>query len=414
MSRKRGLSKEELEIQRVLSPSSQGTQSGGVTPGQTGITIHAAADPPQAPVSLSDECMTKFAKIMSRSIAGAVREEFDRRDQYLDEFDDDEEYGDYDEGTDRATDYGDDALDDNNNDVPLVPNPLPLDGIGVNANVGADRPVDPVPPPNAKIDKTLPQARRKRPTTNWYPREDVLEWAADVIDGLEMTDEDRKDVVAEFCPEPKWDHLFTAVAPPGDMKKAMEHPETIRCDWLFSRLEAEENFQRSHDDIACGLRILIEVMSDLKLTPGSDRNRFLLGRLFQFMTSAASHGNRGRRELGRKFVPQDNAPTLYATKPSHYSFFGGPSTSSAVTQAVADARVNKDLIIMPKKRTFRRFAHPGGKAMYLSRERPFRYQNSRSSYNRSGKFQYGRRGRGRGTRRKPRQRRGTSKPSTQE
>ena len=84
MSRKRGLSKEELEIQRVLSPSSQGTQSGGVTPGQTGITIHADADPPQAPVALSDDCMTRLAGIMSKSIARAVGEEFDKRDQYED------------------------------------------------------------------------------------------------------------------------------------------------------------------------------------------------------------------------------------------------------------------------------------------------------------------------------------------
>ena len=60
MSRKKGLSREELEIQRVLSPGSSGTQSGGVTPGQTGITIHA--DPaPQAPVAIADESMEKLA-----------------------------------------------------------------------------------------------------------------------------------------------------------------------------------------------------------------------------------------------------------------------------------------------------------------------------------------------------------------
>ena len=146
-----------------------------------------------------------------------------------------------------------------------------------------------------------------------------------------------------------------------------------------------------------------------------EKNWTLLGSLFQFMTSAASHSMRGRRELGRKFVPLENAPALIATKPSHFCFFGSSSVKSAVTQAVADTKVNKDLIIMPKKRPFRfRSTHPGGKSYYNSNRgsRSYRGQYSRFDNYRGGKFQ--RRGRGQGTRRKPRQRRATSKPSTQE
>ena len=437
MSRKKGLSREELEIQRVLSPSSQGTQSGGVTPGQTGITIHA--DPaPQAPVAIADESMEKLATLMGRSISLAVKREFRRRDRYdEDHYDDDyddydeDDYDDFIDGTDRANSKGDEPLEvnvivDNNNndiyDVPLSSNPLPLHGIGVDANTRADKPVDPVPPtptPAIKIDKSLPQAKQGRPVTNWYPCEEVLAWAADVIDGLEMTDQDRKDVAVEFSPEVKWDHLFTAVSPPEGMTKAMEHAETKRNDYLFNRFAAEQDFQRCHADLTCGMRLVLQVISDLKKTPGTDKNRYELGRLYQFMTSAASHGMRGRRELGRKFVPLENQPALFATQPSHYSFFGGPSVESAVTQAVADTKVNKDLVIMPKKRPFRfGSTHPGGKSYYNSRgSRPYRYQNSRSNYNNFNKkqnFYQGRRGRGRGTRRKPRQGRASSKPSTQE
>ena len=243
--RKRGLSKEELEVQRVLSPSSQGTQSGGVTPGQTGITIHA--DPPQAPVSLSDECIDKFARVMSRSVARAVEEEFHKRDMYDEYGDYDDEYDDDYEGTDRATNDGDDALQIENN-VPQSSNPLSLLGIGANTNTGENINPEPIPPPVeanvniVEIDPLMPQARRSRPPVNWHPKESILVWAADVIDGLEMTDEDRQAVVKKFSPDPKWDHLFTPVSPPEGMKKAMDHSETKKLDYLFNRAGAEEDF----------------------------------------------------------------------------------------------------------------------------------------------------------------------------
>ena len=412
----------------MLSPSSQGTQSGGVTPGQTSITVHTEdpPPPPPAPVTLSEDCLTVMARIMSKSVASAVREEFERRDDYDDdddfdpnELDNDDEYDDV--GTAEPNDNGDDALIDlNNNDVPKLPIPdLSSIGIGVHANAGPSRPVDPVPPV-VEVDAVLPPARRKRPPTTWHPKEVVLNWLDDNCDGLEMSDQDREKLVAEFSPDEKWDHLFTAVKPPVDFMKAYEDPASKKLDFLFDRLACEQDFQRAHDDMACGVRILTEIMSGLTFEGhaldkvGMDKYKAMCGRLYQFLASSSYHSLLGRRELGRKFVPKVNAPALYSTRPTHLGFFGGTTTAAAVNQAVEDAKVNKALVVLPQKRPFRgRSTHPGGKTYYNNRDsRPYRSQYSRYG-NRQGNFQQGGRGRGRGTRRK-RQRRANPKPSTQE
>ena len=120
------------------------------------------------------------------------------------------------------------------------------------------------------------------------------------------------------------------------------------------------------------------------------------------MASAVLKLSRGRRELGRRFVPLENANALFRTKPSHYSFFGDSSDDTAVTKAVAEAKVNKNLITMPKKRKFMsfRYSHPGGKQFYQSKDR-YQNQNFRNNYYRKGEnFGQGRRGQNHGSRRK--------------
>ena len=123
------------------------------------------------------------------------------------------------------------------------------------------------------------------------------------------------------------------------------------------------------------------------------------------MASSNIHLSRGRRELGRRFVNLSNAEALYNTSPSHHTFFGSSSVDSAVTQAVANSKINKDLIVMPRKRKYfpSRSYHPGGKSAFnynssrgahSFRTHPYRYENFRS------------RGRGRGKS----SRRGRSRP----
>ena len=120
-----------------------------------------------------------------------------------------------------------------------------------------------------------------------------------------------------------------------------------------------------------------------------ETNRTLLARVFQCMSSSAVHLSRGRRELGRRFVNLTNAEALFNKAPSHYTFFGGSSVDSAVTQAVSDSKINKDLIVMPKKRRFipTRSMHPGGKSFYNynSSQRGFQpfwnnWQNARGNF----------------------------------
>ena len=103
--------------------------------------------------------------------------------------------------------------------------------------------------------------------------------------------------------------------------------------------------------------------------PSQDSNRNLLARVFQLMASSASHITRGRRELGRRWVNFDNMEALYKTKPSHYTFFGDTTADEAVSKAVAESKVNKDLLFIPKKRkTAPVRYHPGGKQFYNSNQ----------------------------------------------
>ena len=53
--------------------------------------------------------------------------------------------------------------------------------------------------------------------------------------------------------------------------------------------------------------------------------------------------------LGQCFVNLNYAEALFNKAPSHYTFFGSSSVDTAVTQAVSDSKINKDLIVMPKK-----------------------------------------------------------------
>ena len=144
-----------------------------------------------------------------------------------------------------------------------------------------------------------------------------------------------------------------------------------------------------------------------------ERNRTLLARVFQSMASSVSQLSRGRRELGRRFVPLANATALFKTKPSHYCLFGEASIEKAVETAVSASKVNKDLVLMPKKRTqpFRN-SYPSGKYSAKGKSQPYRQQSYyASSYKR--KFQSGKRGHARGGRKGKGQRQ-QAKTSTQE
>ena len=168
---------------------------------------------------------------------------------------------------------------------------------------------------------------------------------------------------------------------------------TKKKDFIFRRSDTEDFLLEANKDIVCGFRPLIEVLSNLKNDPSQESNRTLLARVFQCMASSAIHISRGRRELGRRFVNFANMELLYKSKPSHHTFFGDSSVDSAVTKAVAQSKINKDLIVMPKKRKITARSHFGSKIYYL-KEGAQSFHNSSNNNNR-GKFHGGRRGRGR-------------------
>ena len=171
----------------------------------------------------------------------------------------------------------------------------------------------------------------------------------------------------------------------------MKHPLTKERDYLFHRYEAESHFYSANMDLSAGLRPLLEVLSNTKDMSDMKHNRNLLARVFQAMASSSSHMSRGRRELGRPFVPLANAPALFRTKPSHFCLFGDKSLDEAVQKAVSKAKVNKDLVHVPKRKRSQPFraSGPSGQS-YSYGKSSQRYQ---SGYSQSPKknFSQGRR-----------------------
>ena len=188
-----------------------------------------------------------------------------------------------------------------------------------------------------------------RPPKNWDPDPSVLSWAVSTLDTCEWSKEDRDSIVKEFSPNEAFDHIFTAVPNPPDLLAAIKHKDNLDRDYLFKRAETESLLYSAAEDLSCGLRPLVEVLSDLK-DKNMDHTRNLLAKVFQSMASASCRLSRGRRELGRRFVPLETAPSLYRNKPSHLCIFGGSSIDAAVREASESKKVNKDLVYVPKRK----------------------------------------------------------------
>ena len=202
----------------------------------------------------------------------------------------------------------------------------------------------PLPLPDASLP--LPSLR---PPMNWDPDPSVLSWAISTLDTCEWSKEDRETIIKEFSPNEAFDHIFTAVPNPPELLAAIKHKDNIERDFLFKRAETEHHLFSAAEDLSCGLRPLIEVISDLK-GKNMDKTRNLLAKVVQSMASASCKISRGRRELGRRFVPFETAPSLFKNKPSHQCLFGGSSIDAAVQKASDSKKVNKDLVFVPRKK----------------------------------------------------------------
>ena len=441
MSKKRRsvLPQDELDIQEVLSPSgSQRTVSAGtVTPGQAprardpplpAMPMQPPVQAPPQPADLSVNSMKQLSQMLTQSLVLALTTakisglqiggpvdyvEAEEPMQYSEE----EE-----EGEEEEEEEGD--VDDLPSGCPAGAQSVgPAASqvfFGVHANDPSAAPVRPgsAAPLEPRVivqplasssasnevvvpDASLPVSSSNVPP-NWYPLVSVLAWANAHIDSCEWSAADREAIERQFVPEQQYRHLFEAVPAPPDMLTALKHPTTKELDYLFRRYETENYLFTANRDLACGLRPLIEVISGLTGIPGQERNRFLLAQVYQCVSSGISHLSRGRRELGRRFVPLENAAALYRRKPSHFCYFGDSSVASAVQGAVAESKVNKDLVRMPKKRQQPfRVAHPGSKLAgqgFRSRDN-YQGRQQYGQYQRRGKgFNRGKRARGKGKR----------------
>ena len=122
--------------------------------------------------------------------------------------------------------------------------------------------------------------------------------------------------------------------------------------------------------------------------------RLNLAYVFQSMASACCHLSRGRRELGRRFVPIESANVLFKNKPSHYCIFGFDSIKAATDNSAEVKNVNKELVHIQKKRKFFRTSQKF-KPWHQSRDK---FDSFRGKFHkgRRGKGNRGHRGKGRG------------------
>ena len=294
-------------------------------------------------------------------------------------------------------------------DLPAVQTPVTsavIDAAPTSTGLVPVTPVAPAPQVSGEVapDAALPPTSTDDPP-NWSPDEGVMAWAALAVDSCEWSGEDRKLLMKKFVPEPKYAHLFEAVHMPPDIISAMKDKRTVQADYLFNRYTAETYFYNSNLDLTTCFRPLLEVISNLTRSPEHENDRYLLGRVFQGMVSSTVKLSRGRRELGRRFVPLANAPALFRTKPSHKSIFGGDSIESAVEEAVKVSKGNRSLVYKHKsvQQPFRATGSYGRgfqgyqyQYQYQKPQYPFKDQSGGGSSRQQRGRQKGRGGRGRG------------------
>ena len=391
------LSQEELEIQKVLSPADQRSIS-NANPNESIVVAPVTQQP-----SISKDAMKDLALVVSNTLVDVLEDRgiLPNTDEDTDDTENEEDIYPGQGEVLRELPTGRPCHTDDNNDK--------MFGVDINENPHhtttvadihcppfiSSNSVDPNPPasvahPLISPDKSLPPVISTRAPTNWYPDPQVMAWASEMVDQSEWTSADRDIIKKQFSPDSEFDHIFSAVMPPTGMLSAIQSPEMKKKDFLFRRAETEEFLLEANKDLVCGFRPMIEVLSNLKDDPSQEGNRILLARVFQCMASSAIHISRGRRELGRRFVNFANMEALYRSKPSHYTFFGDSSVDTAVTKAVAESKINKDLIVMPKKRKYNRYNQSGN---YYNKDGNQFFRTNSFNQNKRGRFQ-GQRGRG--------------------
>ena len=254
--------------------------------------------------------------------------------------------------------------------------------------------------PDVVVDSQLPPPGSAAPP-NFFADPGVLAWAERVLDSVAWSAEDRKNLKSQFVPEPEHAHLFEPVSMPQEILDAMKHKSVTDSDYPFHRYAAELQFYKANGDLAAGFAPLLHVISNMTGIEGLEHDRYVLGNVFHSMAATVDKISRGRRELARRFVPLENAPSLLKSKPTHSSIFGSTSTQAAVDEASKAARQNRGLVYRPKTskkpfqksgiygKGFPRYPQPRQQMQFYPQYAPY-YQYPRGAYSRyqQGRGQY--------------------------
>ena len=393
MSKRKTLTREEMEIHQVLSPAS-GHQGGSV---QSHRTPPTEKTKPQAQtLSLGD-----LSSLIKESVVSGVQQGLDL--ESLNKLCSQLEKANANKNLSGNPNNGDSSkrprtsLDDN--DLPRVglddvqegtAPPLEVFGANVNnENVETDgessesETEEPVPSPflNFSNSRNPPHTPSKntmkiletgiasssaisdapdadlpsvdpRPPAIWNPKAKIMKWVSDAVE-TEWSPEDRKKIVDKFHPEEKYDHLLNPVKMPKKLYKAIKAPSVKQKDYLFNRSNTEKDLFNASSDLCASLRPLIEAVSLLDDKAGCGNIKNLIGTSMMGIFSANKKISRGRRELGRKCVRLDCADALYGVPPSHFSLFGGASDVEAAKTAKETTKADDTLVYAPKTKKFR-------------------------------------------------------------
>ena len=421
MPKRRKLSQAELEVHQVLSPDdsvSTVSVAPTVPPSQEHVKILSSMRPvpasgsgdPQAPVTQDPITMDGMRALfgeLTLSLVSGIKEAISERDRSLDTDCSDDESSEEEEspselptGLDSAPPlFGVDVNEPQRSSVPDDAVSLPLQGAarvdvpGGGAPACADK--------SGTSRRVLPDASLPRisrcPPVNWDPDLPTLAWAESALDVIEWSVAEREAIEKEFVTDPEYEHIFTAVPCPEDMHKAMKlFGMDKQRDYLLNRATAEDMLLDGQKDLCCSSRVLLDVISGMAGKKDMEETRNKLATVYQGMASNMCKTSRGRRELGRRFVPLDNAPALFKQKPSHFCLFGYGSLDEAIKMAKESVAVNKDLVIMPTKAQppFRSFGS-GAKSSWAWKNRSSTQKNYGKAQNRTSNFPKGQRGKGR-------------------
>ena len=210
--------------------------------------------------------------------------------------------------------------------------------------------------PADEPDPALPSVNPRLPAS-WHPNSKIIRFLKSTAD-LEWTKESRQPLLDKYHATEDLDEFLLPVGMPPKLLAALKSPAAKKKDYLFNRRLVETDLYGASSDICTSLRLLLEVYSQVAALPDSGAIRSALGHSIMGLCSANLKITRGRREVARRYVRLDWAEALYAMKPSHACMFGGSSLDEAMKAAKEASKADASLVFAPRKKRLFRPSYP--------------------------------------------------------